>query len=491
MTSELFRDPLFQLLLRFGIDIAAMVFLVFGMYYRRYRDKELVTAAALFNMFVFAVLTILSSVEFSVAAGFGLFAILALFTLRSEQITKTEITYFFGSVAIAVICAVEGTTITFVAATLGLVLLGTYVFDHPRVLRSVDGIKITLDKIDAHALSDPAAMRTDLSSRLGVEVTFYQIVSFDYVNDMARIKVRVRKYTDAKLCFVEMKLKDKRGITVKKRLDYSIEKYGTLDESAWAHLRSSFGNLYHRAFNYALERVLEMSYQRITLVAKDGAERMTIDCKLRFSGSDRSCSIDDDTYIVEIKSANGRTGDTELIVVTERVPRFTRFTPAGAPLGQTEVPAPLDDRRNYRGSKGLESVAHHPRHGLLTAPESPLKADPEDRHTIYAGDRRWSFNRLFPDSRLKALAVLPDGNLVALERSRSESSKSVIASLRHVDLATCAEGKPCAATDLAVLPEARDNFEGMAHLGDRRFLLVTDHSAKDREGNTLMLLAPR
>ncbi len=191
--SELIKIPMIDLLARFSIDIIAMLLLIFGMYYKRYSDKELVTAAALFNVFVFAVLTVLSSVEFSLAAGFGLFAILALFTLRSEQITKIEITYFFGSVAIAVICSVHGTTIPFVAAVTALVLLGAYIIDHPRILSSVDGIKITLDKIDAHALSDPALMRTNLSERLGVEVMYYQIISFDYVNDMARINVYYRK----------------------------------------------------------------------------------------------------------------------------------------------------------------------------------------------------------------------------------------------------------------------------------------------------------
>lgn len=194
MLSDVMQNPLIHLVARFGIDVAAMILLIFGMYYRRYRDKELVTAAALFNVFVFAVLSILSSVEFSVAAGFGLFAILALFALRSEQISKTEITYFFGSVAIAVICSVQGTEIAFVATTLALVLVGAYVFDHPRMLHSVHGIKITLDKIDAHALSDPATMGGELSSRLGVEVMFYQIVSFDYVNDTARINVYYRKH---------------------------------------------------------------------------------------------------------------------------------------------------------------------------------------------------------------------------------------------------------------------------------------------------------
>jgi len=193
MLSTLTLTPLLELAARFCINIVAVLLLIFGMYYRRHHDKDLVTAASLFNTFVFAVLTILSSVEFSVAAGFGLFAILALFTLRSEQITKIEITYFFGSVAIAVICSVHGTQIPFVATTVVFVLVGAYILDHPRILRSVDGIKITLDKIDAHALSDQVKMRADLAERLGVEVMFYRIISFDYVNDLARIDVYYRK----------------------------------------------------------------------------------------------------------------------------------------------------------------------------------------------------------------------------------------------------------------------------------------------------------
>ena len=180
-------------LIRFGIDATAMVTLLFGLYYRRYRDKELVTAASMFNIFAFCVLTILSSVEFSIAAGFGLFAILALFSLRSEQITKIEITYFFGSISIAVICSVQGTTLPLVALVSGLVLVGAYILDHPRILKSADGVKITLDKIDTHALSDPELMRSDLSARLGVEVMSYQITSLDFINDMARISVFFRK----------------------------------------------------------------------------------------------------------------------------------------------------------------------------------------------------------------------------------------------------------------------------------------------------------
>lgn len=191
--DQVLQDPIAVQAIRFALNLVGMLILTFGMYYRRYRDKELVTAAALFNIFAFAVLTVLSSVDFSVAAGFGLFAVLALFTVRSEPLTKTEMTYFFGSIGIAVISSVQGTTVPFAAMIVLFVLAGAYVVDHPRILQSVNGAKVTLDKIHAALLSDPEAMRADLSERLGVDVLSYQVIQLDYISEMARLNVFYRK----------------------------------------------------------------------------------------------------------------------------------------------------------------------------------------------------------------------------------------------------------------------------------------------------------
>lgn len=186
-------QPLSAFAVRLAIDIIAMTLLIFGMFYRRYRDKGLATAASMFNIFTFAVLTILSSVDFSVAAGFGLFAILALFSLRSETITKTEITYFFGAIALAVICSVNGTGLPLVVAVTAIVLIAAWIIDHPKMLQSSSSAKLTLDRIDPHVLQDYERMRRELSARLGVDVMTFQIVELNYVNDLARINVFYRK----------------------------------------------------------------------------------------------------------------------------------------------------------------------------------------------------------------------------------------------------------------------------------------------------------
>lgn len=181
-----------DLLLRLALNLVAMSIHVFGIYYRRYRNKEVVTAAAMFNIFIFSVLTILSSVNFGVTAGFGLFAILALFTLRSEPLEKVEMVYFFGSVAIAVICSVKSSTIALPALISLFVLLSVYVIDHPRMLRSVRSVKLFLDQIDADLLSDQEATAARLGKRLNVEVLSYEVLQLDYINEMARINVYCR-----------------------------------------------------------------------------------------------------------------------------------------------------------------------------------------------------------------------------------------------------------------------------------------------------------
>ncbi len=62
-----------------------------------------------------------------------------------------------------------------------------------------------------------------------------------------------------------------------------------------------------------------------------------------------------------LNASNGKSNDTELVVVAEGVaPRIIRFNPSGAMLGEIPAPPPLDEPGNYRGSnKALESVTYN------------------------------------------------------------------------------------------------------------------------------------
>ena len=62
---------------------------------------------------------------------------------------------------------------------------------------------------------------------------------------------------------------------------------------------------YKKEFPMAIERNLDMRYQRMTLVGKDGGERMTIDNGMRFFMTGGECRVDPSLFIIEAKSAKG------------------------------------------------------------------------------------------------------------------------------------------------------------------------------------------
>lgn len=179
-------------------------------------------------------------------------------------------------------------------------------------------------------------------------------------------------------------------------------------------------------------------------------------------------------------AAEGQPHRTELVAaLEEKPPLIVRFGTDGRALSTLTVPSPVDDLAHDRQKgRGLESVTWSPRHGVMTAPESPLQDGPNGQHTVYAEGFQWSFEQYKPDSRLKGLDLLPNGHLLVLERSRGVSKRQQRASLRSVDLAACETGQDCPVQDLAVLPEGPENFEGMTLLAPGRVLLVSDNGGK-------------
>ncbi|TIP81487.1 MAG: esterase-like activity of phytase family protein, partial [Mesorhizobium sp.] len=188
---------------------------------------------------------------------------------------------------------------------------------------------------------------------------------------------------------------------------------------------------------------------------------------------------------------NGKQSDTELLIAFEDGPTIVRFTPQGKQIGAIPLPGPLADGKQYsKKNSRLEAVAFDKRHGMLTAPERPLKGRPDDRHTLYAEDgTTWSFAAFQPDSRIKAIQKLPDGNLLVLERTREKKGGAPTARLRYLDFAACSADRECHLAELSAEPDAMlvNNFEGLARLSDDLFLMVTDKTKKDAESTTFVL----
>lgn len=119
-----------------------------------------------------------------------------------------------------------------------------------------------------------------------------------------RWKVRIRHYKNADFIYLEVKTKECRSMTVKRRLKIA-ENVVELDQASIDFINDCHRKSYGTGLTGALRPVIAMEYNRITLVAKDGGERLTIDNDLQFSANQIVNGPDVEKYIIETKSARG------------------------------------------------------------------------------------------------------------------------------------------------------------------------------------------
>jgi len=152
----------------------------------------------------------------------------------------------------------------------------------------------------------------------------------------------------------------------------------------------------------------------------------------------------------------------------------------GEQIQKYRLPKALRNMENYRTkNKALEALAWHPKYGIVTVAEWPLKKDHKKRQTIYALDgRQWHF-QAEPEARsaVSALEVMDDGNFLVLERSFVSYLDPFVVTLKKVYIDRCRKGM-CRSEVLLKMNShqgwAVDNFEGLAKVGRDRYVMISD-----------------
>jgi hypothetical protein len=120
-----------------------------------------------------------------------------------------------------------------------------------------------------------------------------------------RFKARTRVYQDSdNLAFFEVKLSGK-GQTDKFRVRCDSREHGVLTSDFLTFLKEKYRDQYKKEFPYTLTPSVSTSYKRVTLVAKNGGERLTIDYDLVFEVDGKELVLPKNFAIFETKSKNG------------------------------------------------------------------------------------------------------------------------------------------------------------------------------------------
>ncbi|WP_282054166.1 polyphosphate polymerase domain-containing protein [Maribacter luteus] len=140
-------------------------------------------------------------------------------------------------------------------------------------------------EIDGHRIMTYSSLYFDTPTK-----KFY----YDHHNGKVnRTKVRMRKYVESDICFLEVKQKDGKGKTNKTRT--SINDFETeLSKESVGFIQDVTSK------SYDLEPIIWNKFNRITLVNKTAMERLTIDLNLSFK-INNSFKTYNNLVIIEVK----------------------------------------------------------------------------------------------------------------------------------------------------------------------------------------------
>lgn len=169
-------------------DLVAIAVLAYGIYFRRHHRGDLLLAFVALNAGVFVVTAALTTVEAGMGLGLGLFGILSIIRLRSDQVAQQEIAYYFVALALGLLGGLHPGEPWLAPIFMAVLVAVVYVADHPKVAGGVRRQVLTLD--DAHL--DEAELVATLEDLLDARILKAVSTKVDLVRDITTVDVRYR-----------------------------------------------------------------------------------------------------------------------------------------------------------------------------------------------------------------------------------------------------------------------------------------------------------
>ena len=183
------------------------------------------------------------------------------------------------------------------------------------------------------------------------------------------------------------------------------------------------------------------------------------------------------------RDSEGVTLDSKnrLIISFESRPKIGIFNKNGILQRLYKLPHQLRYRKNLRHrNKSMEGVAYHPKYGIISANEYPIKTQDKKVQSLYSlRGKEWRFQMSnAKNSAITAIEVMDDDNILVLERAYSGLFEPFVITLRKVYIKNCKREKMCKTKVMAQFNSSNgwrvDNFEGLARISKNRYIIISD-----------------
>jgi hypothetical protein len=180
-----------KLVARLSLNAGIATIVIVCVYYRLYRNREMVFTYYAFNVITFALSALLRKTPMDMGFALGLFAIFGILRYRTEAIRIRDLTYLFIVLGLGIVNAVANKKISLSELVLvNVVIAGlTAAIElHPRARRSAS-VPILYDRIELLRSEQRPELLSDLRARTGRDVIRVEVHRIDLLRDAAEITI--------------------------------------------------------------------------------------------------------------------------------------------------------------------------------------------------------------------------------------------------------------------------------------------------------------
>lgn len=167
-------------------DLIAVSILAFALYFPRHRRRDMIVAILCINIGVLAVATTLAQSTVSAGLGLGLFGVLSIIRLRSQELDQEEVAYYFSALALGLLGGIQVKPAWVTPVLMAALLAALFVGDHPRLFSRTRTQTVTLGA----AYTSEAQLTERLEKMLGCRVRRLKVRRINLVNDTTVVDVR-------------------------------------------------------------------------------------------------------------------------------------------------------------------------------------------------------------------------------------------------------------------------------------------------------------
>jgi hypothetical protein len=194
-TETLFfvQDPIWNILIRFIINLLVLFILIRFIYNRNSKKKDFMFTYFLMGIMIFLMCILLKNVEISLGIGFGLFALFSIIRFRTSNFTVKNMAYFFTVIGTSAINSLAQFPDPVRGPILinGIILLSTFlleIFFHKKK-SSLSSHQLIYDKLELLNPTRNQELLDDIALRIGKKIKKAEIHNIDLTKGNAELEV--------------------------------------------------------------------------------------------------------------------------------------------------------------------------------------------------------------------------------------------------------------------------------------------------------------